>query len=195
MSGAPGKLAGMDVLSYPVLADPAPAVARWRGQRRHVLSRSIGLAISAVIWGVIWFLNRDHLWDGFWWILGVSLGISVALLGWSIAAMIIAKRDLNAMHEGLALGLGRDGIFLVGPVPWSAIRVFLVKPARMKGSATLVVVSKAGTWRTLPLQWLDQTPAAIDNAVRALSGGRLGIDLDPIDHHVSVEQQVRLVAA
>lgn len=190
----PGKLAGMDVLSYPVLTNPEPAVLRWRALRGRAISRGIGLVISLVIWGIIWFLNRDNLWAGFWWVVGISLGVSVALLVWSIVWTVVAKRDVNALHEGLALGLGRDGIFLDGPVPWHAIRAFVVKPPRARGSATLVVVSRAGTWKTLPLQWLDQTPAAIDNAVRALSDNRLGIDLDPIDHNVPAPRTWRLAA-
>lgn len=185
----------MDVLSYPVLVNPAPAVDRWRIQRRRVVARSISMGISVLIWAVIWWFNRENLWAGFWWFLGISLGISGGLLGWSIVRMVLARRSVNALHEGLALGLGRDGIFLEGPVPWSAIRAFLVKPAGMGPSATLVVVSKAGTWRTVPLQLLDQTPAAVDNAVRALSGNRLGIDLAPIDRGISVERQLRLVVS
>ncbi|QIK72702.1 hypothetical protein G7070_11000 [Propioniciclava coleopterorum] len=191
----PGKLAAMDVLSYPVLMDPEPAVLRWRARRGRVISRVIGLVISVAIWAVIWWLNRENLWQGFWWILGISLGISVALLLWSAITAHLAKRDVKALHEGLALGLGRDGIYLDGPVPWDAIRAFLVKPGRLKGSATLVVVSKAGTWRTLPLQWLDQTPAAIDNAIRALSANRLRIDLAPIDRDVTVAHEWSVAAA
>ena len=184
----------MDVLSYPVLVDPARAVARWRLQRRRVGGRVVSLVISVLVWAVIWWLNQANLWPGFWWVVGISLGITVAFLVGSIVGLVLARRTVNALHEGLALGVGRDGIFLDGPVPWSAIRAFLVKPPRRGRSATLVVVSKAGTWRTLPLQWLDQTPAAVDNAVRALSGNRLGLDLAPIDRNISVEQQLQLVA-
>lgn len=185
----------MDVLSYPVLSDPAPAVLRWRTLRAKAITRAVGLGFSLLLWGAIWYFTKDALWPGFWWFLGGSVAISVVLLVWSISFALRAKKELDALHEGLALGIGRDGIFLDGPVPWEAIRALLVKPGRFQSSAKLVVVSKAGTWRTLPLQWLDQTPAGVDNAVRALSGNRLAIDLEPIDCNVPADQQWRFAAS
>lgn len=178
----------MDVLSYPVVINPEPAALRWHALRRAAISRGIGLGISVLIWAAIWFFSQPNLWDGFFIVLGISLGLSLVLWVWSLVRSVRAKRDVRALHEGLAIGLGRDGIFLDGPVPWEAILAFLVKPARGGRSATLVVVAKSGAWRTVPLQWLDQSPASLDNAVRALSGNRLAIDLDPIDHHIPVAQ-------
>lgn len=185
----------MDVLSYPVLTNPEPAVVRWRMFRSRAISRAVSIGVSLLIWGAIWYFTRDALWPGFWWFFGFSVGLSSVLLVWALTFTFMAKRELRALHEGLALGLGQDGIFLDGPVPWEAIRAFVVKPGRFQGSAKLVVVSKAGTWRTLPLQWLDRTPSGLDNAVRALSGNRLAIDLDPIDRNVPVVQQWRFAAS
>ena len=54
----------MDVLSYPVLVDPARAVARWRLQRRRVGGRVVSLVISVLVWAVIWWLNQANLWPG-----------------------------------------------------------------------------------------------------------------------------------
>lgn len=170
-----------EALDYPVLFDPAPAVARWRGLRRLVVSRVIGLVLSGGIWAVLWWLSRDNLWEGFWWVLGVSMGLSVLWLAHAIVSTVLARRDIARLHEGLALGIGRGGLFLDGFLPWSHLASMEAKPAGHRGSVRLVITSICGVRGEVPLEWLSQTPAAIDGAVRALSGRRFAVDLTTFD--------------
>lgn len=173
-----------EALDYPVLFDPAPAVARWRGFRRLIVSRSIGLVLSAAIWAVWWWISRDSLWDGFWWVLGISMGLSVLWLVHAIVATVLARRDIDRLHEGLALGIGRGGVHLGVFVPWSEVASIEARPAGLRGSVRLVVTSTSGVEREVPLEWLSQTPAAVDGAVRALSAKRFSVDLTAFDRRV-----------
>lgn len=173
-----------EALDYPVLYDPAPAVARWQGFKKAITSRVIGLVLSGAIWGVLWWISRDNLWPGFWWVLGISVGISVALLARTIVQTVLAKRDLNRLHEGLALGIGRGGLFLDGYLPWQHVASLEAVPPGLRGSVRLVVTSHGGVRREVPLEWLSQSPSAVDGAVRALSDRRFSVNLDTFDKRV-----------
>lgn len=170
-----------EALDFPVFFDPAPAVARYQRFRAAIRGRIIGLALSLVIWAVIGWFNRENLDAFFWTVLGLSLGLSVVLLVRTIVQSVLAKRAIGRLHEGLALGIGRGGLHLDGYLAWEDVDHLVAVPGGSRGSGRLIVVATNGAWREVPVDWLSHSPAAIDNAVRALSGGRHLIDLDPLD--------------
>lgn len=186
--GAPGASGPDDwiappreALDFPVFFDPGPAVARWRAYRGAIVSRVIGLVVSALIWGVLWWISRDNLWEGFWWVLGISMGLSVVLLVWSIVRSVLAKREIHELHEGLAIGIGRGGIFLDGYLPWTHATSFVTRRPGLRGSHRLVVTAANGVRRELPLEWLSSSPASVHGAVWALSDRRFAVDLSVFD--------------
>ena len=101
-----------EALDYPVFFNPEPAVARYQQFRSAIKRRLFGLVLSLVIWAVIGWFNRDNLDTLFWTIFGISLAISIALLVRTIVQSVLAKRAIGRLHEGLALGIGRGGLYL-----------------------------------------------------------------------------------
>ena len=169
-------------LDYPVFYDPAPAVARWRRMRASLIWGVISMLISVGIWGAIWWFTRDSTWGTFWWWAIVNIGVSVALLLWTVLRLVFARRALGRLHEGLALGIGRGGLYAADTfVPWPALAGVDARSGRLDGSARLVLHPASGKPIVLPLDYLGQTPAAIDGAVRAMSGGRVWVDLSRLD--------------
>lgn len=169
-------------LDYPVFYNPAPAVARWRRMRGSLIWGLISLVISVGIWAGIWWFNRDSLWDGFWWWASINVGISLLLLLWTVLRLVFARRAIAALHEGLALGIGRGGLYAADTfLPWPALAGVEARSGRLDGSARLLLRPAAGPPIVLPLDYLGQPPAAIDGAVRAMSGGRVWIDLSRLD--------------
>lgn len=171
-------------LDAPVFFNPEPAVLRWRTLRAGIVSRIISLVLSIAIWGVLWWIMRENLWQGFWWVAGISVAISVALLVLTIVRTALARKALGRLHEGLALGIGRGGLFLDGYLPWAHLATIEARPPGLRGSVRLVITSTEGVVRELPLQWLSHSPASVDNAVRTLSDERFGLDLRVFDERV-----------
>ena len=171
-----------EALDFPVFFDPEPAVARYQQFRSAIKGRLFGLVLSLVIWAVIGWFNRDNLDTMFWTIFGISLAISIALLVRTIVQSVLAKRAIGRLHEGLALGIGRGGLYLDDYLAWEDVDHLVAVPGGSRGSGRLVVVATNGAWREVPVDWLSHTPSAVDNAVRALSGDRHHVDLRPLDN-------------
>lgn len=177
-----------DTLDHPVFFNPAPAVLAWR-RARGAFVWSIGsLVVNGVVWAAIWwFYYRDDttVWQGWFpWVLGFSLAVSAGVIAWRAAKFVRAKRELAALHEGLALGVGRGGLFLADAgahLPWTQVAGLDALPGRLGGSRRLVVRGASGQKHTLPLDHLATNPAALDGAVRAMSGGRSWIELGRLD--------------
>lgn len=171
-------------LDAPVFFNPEPAVLRWKALRGAIVSRIISLVLSLAIWGVLWWIMRDDLWQGFWWVAGISVALSVTLLVVTIVRAVLARKALGRLHEGLALGIGRGGLFLDGYLPWTHLATIEACPPGLRGSVRLVITSTEGVERELPLEWLSHSPASVDNAVRTLSAERFGLDLRVFDERV-----------
>lgn len=170
-----------EALDFPVFFDPAPAVEWWRSRRRAMVGRIVGLVISVVLWAVIGWFNRASLDTVFWVVLGFSMGVSLVFLAVSIVRALRARAELKRLNEGLALGIGRGGLHLDTYLAWQDVDHLVAVPGGGRGSGRLIVVATNGTWREVPIDWLSHAPSAVDGAVRALSGNRFHIDLDPLD--------------
>lgn len=170
-----------EALDFPIFFDPEPAVARYHAFRKGIRGRLFGIVLSLVIWGVIGWFNRDNLDTFFWTIFGISMGLSVALLVRTIVQSVMAKRAIGRLHEGLALGIGRGGLYLDDYLAWEDVDHLVAVPGGARGSGRLVIVATNGAWREVPVDWLSHAPSAVDNAVRALSGNRHHVDLEPLD--------------
>lgn len=169
-----------EALDFPVFFNPEPAVARYHQFKRAIKGRIFGIVLSLLIWAGIGWWNRENLDTVFWTIFGISMALSVALLVRAIVQTRLAKKEIGKLHEGLALGIGRGGLYLDDFLAWEDVDHLVAVPGS-RGSGRLVVVATNGAWREVPVDWLSHAPAAVDNAVRALSANRHHVDLDPLD--------------
>lgn len=114
---------------------------------------------------------------------GFSLAVSAGVIAWRAAKFVRAKRELAALHEGLALGVGRGGLFLADAgAHLSGRRWPASTPPRtpLAGAAAWWCAGRP-VRSTPPLDHLATNPAALDGAVRAMSGGRSWIELGRLD--------------
>lgn len=172
-----------EALDYPVMYNPALAVKRWYRSRGAARWSAGSLLVGILIWAGIWWFTRDTSWtDTSWWLVGFSLSVSVIFLARWVFSAIVAKRELRLVAEGLALGIGRGGLFAEGGfLRWSDLGGIETRPARIGRTARLDVRSAAGEQVSFPLDYLGASPADLDGAVRALSGGRSRVDLSGLD--------------
>jgi len=171
-----------EALDFPVLYNPGPAVGRWYGLRRARTGRVVSVVLSVGVSAALWWFFREDLGALFWWVAGISLGISLAGLAWAIVRVVRARSQIDRLHEGLALGIGRGGVFLHDTfVPWTEVVALGARPGRLGDSPRLVLKPASGPELELPLDYLSHRPAALDGAVRALSGGRVWVDLARLD--------------
>lgn len=169
-------------LDYPVMFNPAAAWQVWKDAKRTRTSRLVSLLISAGISAAVWWFFRDQLGDWLWWMVGLSLALPTIQLLIAIVQVVRHRKVLAGVHDGLALGVGRGGLYLHGTyVPWAELGQLQALPPRFGGTSTLRVEPRGGQALTLPLDYLSAMPATLDGAIRALSGGRAWIDVSALD--------------
>lgn len=171
-----------EALDYPVMFNPGPAVRRWVGLRRGMYWSFGSFVVGLAIWAAIWWFNREDWTATMWWILGASIGLSLILTGRSVFRAVAARRELRLVAEGLALGIGRGGLFADQRfLPWVSVATLEARSARVGQTARLIIRPMEGAPLGLPLDYLAASPADLDGAIRALSGGRAHVDLSRLD--------------
>lgn len=169
-------------LEHPVLFDDAAAAAALAGATRNRTWRIVSVGISAAISVALWWFFRDQLGDFTWTWIAVALSLPLVLLVVAVVREVVVRRDLRRVGQGLALGVGRRGLFLGGvEVPWTDVGAVRARSGRLGASGRLVVETRAGQRLELPLDYLTSRPASLDSAVFALSGGRVRIDFSALD--------------
>lgn len=164
---------GLQIHHNPVPA--AERVARWHGVVR---SRMIMLAISVALSVAIYLWQRQNV-NG----LGLVLLVlwNLVPLVWLVVGIVygqVAKRDLAAVGEGRALRISREGVTTERlDLPWSDVAGLTAKTRGPGRSPLLVVSATDGRTDAVALDYLDVLPSQIDDAVRAFTSGRLGLDL------------------
>lgn len=140
------------------------------------LLMSLGIVIA------VFFIFREHFSEVYWWFAGVSLLLPLGQLVWALVCEAGARSEASAVTDGMALGLGRDGIWISGSyLAWTQVGGLSVRPARRGRGASLMLTDDQGKpWR-LPIEHLAIGPGTLDSAVRALSGGRVWIDFSALD--------------
>ncbi|MGL5406751.1 MAG: hypothetical protein ACRDAX_08250 [Propionibacteriaceae bacterium] len=160
--------------------NPVPAaerVARWHA---IVKSRLIILTLLAIASVALWFFRRSWLSE-FSWLLGF---MAVASVIWIAAAWLlwyVSKKDLKALEEGIALSLTYQGVALRGQqIAWEEVTRVVARSGGPWRSPLLIVEHRNLPSLSLPLDYLDRSPGELDNAIRAFTRGRLGLDLSGI---------------
>lgn len=138
----------------------------------------ISVAITAVF--AIW--QGAALTSFTWTILILLMCVPLVFVGIAFFRWRAAIRDVALVREGIALRVGRPGIVVAGEtVPWAQVGRLTTRRGKLGGSRLLVVERRGAPELTLPLDLLSVSPAQLDNAVRAYSGARLGVDLSALD--------------
>lgn len=170
------------LLDHPVLFDRVAAEAAVRAAQRNRTWRIISLGISGAISAAIWWFFREQLGDVTWTWIAVALAIPLVFLVAAVVREVVVRRDARGVGEGLALGIGRRGLFLRDvAVPWVELGAVRVTSGRLGASDRLVVETRQALRYDLPLAYLGTGPASLDSAVFALSGGRVRVDFSALD--------------
>ena len=169
-------------LDHPVFFDDAAAAAAVAAAARNRTWRIASVFISAAISAAIWWFFREELGDLTWTWVAVALVIPLAYLVAAVVREVVVRRDVRRVGQGLALGVGRRGVFLRDRmVLWPEVGAVRARSGRLGASSRLVVETRASESLELPLDYLATRPAGLDSAVFALSGGRVRIDFSALD--------------
>lgn len=166
---------------------PLPTAARVTRQRSLIRSRIITSLVSLALFGVMFVVFRAT-WGTGWIIAVLTLWLVSTAVGFSISAVGLrnAKRDLATIHEGDAFYLDPHGIEFVYPsvtsVAWADVTSFSLKGHKFGAGPALVVEAGGTEVASIPVSFLDATPAVIDSATQAYSLGRVRLDTEALDN-------------
>lgn len=141
--------------------------------------------VGAGIWTALWWTQRER-W-GSPWLLVAGYGVSLVLIIVTALRLLNARRNLSRIGRGAALEATRQGLRLhtlegaVLDLEWDQVRVLKASGLKVGAGPELVVEAVQGKVWSMPLSFLDALPGTIDGGVRAMSGGRHGLDLSGLD--------------
>ncbi len=167
------------VVSY----SPVRAYQRARKLGSTVRSRLIGLVITGLICGGIWWWRKDNLTTSeTYWLFGIVLGISGVFVAIALIRWALAKRELASIGAGPAFIMVRQGIMLPqGRIAWPEVTELGLRTRFGKTFPSFYVAGpNLPRWETSTAN-LDMLPGTIDTAVRALSNGEAKLDLSKLD--------------
>ena len=165
-----------------VYYDVAAADARVRQARRQLLWRLALPVVLAVLVCVAWY-NDPEQFGSYAPSLLVFFAVTVlAGVLWDLLRLRAINTDAARVVGGLALGVNRDGA-LIGQTwfTWADVATMALTPGRLGGSDRLVITARDERSEWFPIAYTDAVPGWLDSVVRALSGGRVGIDWSRLD--------------
>lgn len=161
------------------------------------MANSVATLASTLRGSILWTLLGAAIWTGVWWtqrerwgspwLLVAGYGISIVLIIVTALRLVNARRNLSRIGRGAALEATRQGLRLhtlegaVLDLDWSQVRALKAAGLRVGAGPELVVEAVQGKVWSMPLSFLDALPGTIDGGVRAMSGGRHGLDLSGLD--------------
>jgi hypothetical protein len=164
--------------------DPQMIELKVQRRRRRMRSQLISLGVTVLIMAGIYLWQRDQLKGaGFLVVYGVVLGVAligvlVFLLGYRQS-----KRELAAMGTGTAVRIGVPGVQVAGVfAAWSDVASLGAVRGGVGRAPLLRLATTDGRQATVPFDQIPTYPATLDSTVRALSGGRHGVDLTALDN-------------
>jgi len=153
-------------------------------RRRRMRSQLVSLGLTVVILAGIYFWQRDQLQGaGFLVVYGFVLAIPLILVLVFLLGYRQSKRELATMGTGTAVRVGVPGIQVAGVFAgWSEVASLGAIPAGIGRAPLLRLATTDGRQATVPFDQITAYPATLDSTVRALSGGRHGVDLAALDN-------------
>jgi hypothetical protein len=110
------------------------------------------------------------------------LGISLTLLGVSVALYLMAKREIGSVGSGTAIRIGPPGIQVAGlSASWPEVAVIDTIKGGVGRKPRLRLTTADGRRADVPLDQVTVFPATLDSTVRAFSAGRHGVDLSALE--------------
>jgi hypothetical protein len=120
---------------------------------------------------------------GFLVVYGLVLAIPLILFLVFLLGYRQSKRELATMGTGTAVRVGVPGIQVAGVFAgWSEVASLGAIPAGIGRAPLLRLATTDGRQATVPFDQITAYPATLDSTVRALSGGRHGVDLAALDN-------------
>ncbi len=167
---------------YVVYYAPEAAQAAVKRRRSRLIQRLISTAVSVAIGGAVWYFFAAQVGSFGPWLVGSALVVGLIWVVISGTGLLLARADAKLVAPGPAFATTRDGVWVAGLwLPWPEVGAFRAAPGRFGRSPLLRVEGRDGRSAAVPMDYLSALPAAIDSAVRALSGGRSWIDLSRLD--------------
>lgn len=165
------------VIDYPILFVPEAAAAAVKAASRNRTVRIVSLLISVGILVALYVFFLDALGGISWPFVVLAVALPLAYLIAAIFREVSVRREASRVLDGLALGVERTGLLVVDRwVAWDDISSLEARPGRLGRGPRLVVASPAGQIAELPLNYLSVLPAGVDNAIAALTAGRVRVD-------------------
>jgi hypothetical protein len=153
-------------------------------RRRRMRSQLVSLGITVLIMAGIYFWQRDQLQGaGFLVVYGLVLSIPLVLFLVYLLGYRQSKRELATMGTGTAVSVGVPGIQVAEVfAAWSEVASLGAVPGGIGRAPLLRLATTDGRQATVPFDQIPTYPATLDSTVRALSGGRHGVDLAALDN-------------
>lgn len=163
--------------------DPGLLTEKVARRRRLVRTRLVSLVITAAVLLLIYLWRRDDMQDAvFVGLFALVLGVSVTLLGVSVALYLMAKREIRSVGRGTAIRIGPPGIQVAGlGASWPEVAVIDTIKGGLGRKPRLRLTTVDGRRADVPLDQVTVFPATLDSTVRAFSAGRHGIDLSALE--------------
>ena len=161
--------------------DSTVTEARRNGWRKAFVWALVGLAISAVIAGVMYLVFRwnDPLILAFYGLFGV---LNLYRIVNSALRWVLASRTLKRTPWGTtAVQVDRDGVGLGQQfVPWAEVTLLRARTPWWRKESWLEL-SHGDQRAKLRLDQVPAVASTIDQAVRTLSGGQVRVDTRQLD--------------
>ncbi|MEE9963882.1 MAG: hypothetical protein K4304_02180 [Propionicimonas sp.] len=161
---------------------PDVAAARVSGPRSRLIWGVGSLALSLVIFAVLWAIwpNIYGVWAP--WLIGISVLTSGSMAAINLTRWMRARADARLALPGLAIGVNRAGI-LVGQrwLTWPEVGSMVIKPGVLGSADSFVTTVRDASTVAVPLGLTDTMPASLDAVVRVLSAGQAWVDLSRLD--------------
>jgi hypothetical protein len=163
--------------------DPGPLAEKVARRRRLVRSRLFSLGITVALLLLIYLWQREDLQGAVFVVLyALILGISLALLGASVALYVLAKREFAALGSGIAIRIGPPSIQVAGlSASWPEVAAIDTVKGGLGRNPQLRLTTTDGRRANVPLDQVTVFPATLDSTVRAFSAGRHGVDLSALE--------------
>ncbi|MDR1767679.1 MAG: hypothetical protein LBR32_04505 [Propionibacteriaceae bacterium] len=162
---------------------PGLGESRAQSRRSALVWRIVWGVVAVIVFGLgIWLAARDQFASYLPWLVAVFAFYTVVFALYDLWAWRRAEGDAQRARQPLALGLNRDGVlFQQQWFGWGEVAAMAVTARRFGGGPKLSLAARDGRKAWLPLGLTDMMPATLDSIVRALSAGRVGVDLSRLE--------------
>lgn len=162
---------------------PELAAQRVTSAFMALLWRSISLAVSLTIFGLLWAFFPGVFGGWAPWFIGAAVLTGGSTTVYAVICWVRARADARRATRGLAIGVNRSGMMIRGRwITWPEIGSIVVRPGGWGASSALLTSSRdRSDVPVVPLELTDAMPASLDAVVRVLSSGRSWVDMSRLD--------------